>query len=197
MKGMYCKYCQQSINEKAKVCRHCGKDQRWWINIIQFAASSIAIVMVLIAVEQLVELKKKRVEAEVVLSQAKNVLINASTSSAKAIEKANYIFSNVSTRSNNLNIKLSKQEQEAEILSRDMRAETLKQILMTDVIAATTAGGIDAIGKESDAVKIIRNYKPHSSNKRLIGYLKKVNSLNPEIQEDLKNLENFYERGQK
>ena len=25
-----CKYCKSDIAEDAKVCAHCGRDQRWW-----------------------------------------------------------------------------------------------------------------------------------------------------------------------
>ncbi len=31
-----CKYCLSDMHEKAVVCPHCGKDQRWWNSWLMF-----------------------------------------------------------------------------------------------------------------------------------------------------------------
>ena len=95
----FCKYCQQEINLKAKVCHHCGKDQRFHF---QYFASSTAFLMVIIAISQAVmgwlqydESKMKRIEAEEVLAKAesnsKRVFGIASTNSYNSSKKAEEI----------------------------------------------------------------------------------------------------------
>ncbi|MBK5273995.1 MAG: hypothetical protein JJE30_02935 [Desulfuromonadales bacterium] len=75
-KSVSCKYCLEKINEGAKVCHNCGKDQRKLINKIQYIASSTALLLVIIAGVQAYnghlqyqEAKRKRIEAEQVLNQ--------------------------------------------------------------------------------------------------------------------------------
>jgi len=145
-----CKYCQQPINEKALVCHLCEKDQRPFINRIKDSTSLVALIMVLIATVQILqtcsqtqELKKKRVEAEAVLTQAKGVLSNASTSSSKAIKKANYVFSNASTRSSDA-IKESMNTLKIATQSADVAKA------VTDKAKKEMKGTVDSVSKQSN-----------------------------------------------
>ncbi len=90
-----CQYCLQPIHEKSKVCHHCGKDQRHFLNKIQYFASAITLLMVVIAAvqtglsyTQMREMQIKRVEAETVLKESRQAYNTASASSNNAIKKS-------------------------------------------------------------------------------------------------------------
>jgi len=90
-KQQRCKYCKEVLHEGARVCYQCGRDQRKWINTLQYLATTTAFAMVLIVIIQLLisgkqirlsedqnrlseeqykESKLKRIEAEDVLRKA-------------------------------------------------------------------------------------------------------------------------------
>ena len=89
-----CKYCLESINSDAKVCYHCGKYQRKFINGISHFVSLAAIFVVIFSgaqvyvnILQMRETKAKRVEAGKVLEEAKQVLADAINESEKLEKK--------------------------------------------------------------------------------------------------------------
>ncbi len=92
-----CKYCNQVILLNSKVCHHCGRDQRL---LFQYFSASTAFLMVLIAISQAAmgwlqydESKKKRIEAEEVLANARNVFSNVSTNSIEMKVKTGRVIS--------------------------------------------------------------------------------------------------------
>lgn len=95
-KSVSCKYCLERINEGAKVCHTCGKDQRKLINKIQYIASSTALLLVIIAGVQAYnshlqyqEAKRKRIEAEQVLNQTTKRADDILLSTQKQFSTAN------------------------------------------------------------------------------------------------------------
>lgn len=110
-KGQLCRYCQQPLNEKAKVCHHCERDQR---PLLQYFASSTAFVMVLIAIVQAImgyiqykESKIKRIEAAEVLAKAQHVFMIASTNSNEMKIRASEVLAVAKSESNNALVKSS------------------------------------------------------------------------------------------
>ena len=105
-----CKYCKEIIHLSAQVCKHCGRDQRKWINKLQYLATITAFIMVLIVAVQAYigyqqnelskiqtdEAKKKRIEAEEVLAKARTTFANVSANSIEMKVKTAKVLSEAS-----------------------------------------------------------------------------------------------------
>jgi len=131
----FCKYCKEKISPAAQVCKHCGRDQRKWINKLQYLATITAFIMVLIVAVQAYigyqqnelskaqtdEAKKKRIEAEEVLKRAET--------------SAKHVFAITSTNSHNAKVKAD----DVLASSKEESKKAVKRSIETLQIAETNA----------------------------------------------------------
>jgi len=68
-----CKYCVEEIHIKAKVCKHCGRNQNKWISAIKYI-NIISIIMLLLSILQYRDSKEERAKASEALDSAKIVM---------------------------------------------------------------------------------------------------------------------------
>ncbi|MCE5273706.1 MAG: hypothetical protein LLG43_01070 [Deltaproteobacteria bacterium] len=75
----YCRYCSASIKHSSKVCRECGRDQRWYLNYfrVDHIGMIITLGMMLIAYQQLKEVRSERVSAGQALVRAQGAEVTA------------------------------------------------------------------------------------------------------------------------
>jgi len=71
----HCRYCKHIIYRTATVCPDCARDQRWYLNYfrIDHVGLIIALVMILIAYQQLMEVRQERLAASQALKRADEV----------------------------------------------------------------------------------------------------------------------------
>lgn len=64
-KEKQCRYCSSNIDCSASVCRECSRDQRWYLNYfrIDHIGLVIALIMIVIASQQLKEVRQQRIAA--------------------------------------------------------------------------------------------------------------------------------------
>ncbi len=111
-KNVHCKYCDQEITTRAKVCHHCGKYKSY---LFQFIMPSTAVVMMIVAFVQCVmawlqydESKRKRIEADAVLMEARHVFSIASTNSVSIKKEALKVLANSKKISQNAIVESNK-----------------------------------------------------------------------------------------
>lgn len=83
-----CKYCDEAISSRAKICQHCQKPQIWWrIPPLELASPIgilIALGLLVLGAFQYRDARSEKIEASVALKQASEALKQASAANMRA-----------------------------------------------------------------------------------------------------------------
>jgi hypothetical protein len=83
---MDCKYCQEKIRDAAKVCYHCGRDQRWFINYFSNITVVVSIGLLVLSFMQLYQTTVARKNTEKALEAANNAVKRTQQAEEKVLK---------------------------------------------------------------------------------------------------------------
>jgi hypothetical protein len=75
-----CKYCKEDINDDAKTCKHCGRHQKGFLNILTYLSDTAIILtfgLFFISVFQYIDSRRERINAKQALETALDVKTEA------------------------------------------------------------------------------------------------------------------------
>jgi hypothetical protein len=82
-----CKYCDQEISGRAKICFHCSRPQKWWkvhhLELASLVGVVLSIALFIVGALQYADARKDRIEAAEALKKSTAALSRASTAESK------------------------------------------------------------------------------------------------------------------
>jgi hypothetical protein len=75
-----CKYCKEEIHDDARICKHCGRNQKGFLNIIKDISDTAIILtfgLFIISILQYIDSRNERINAKDAFETAKQVKIDA------------------------------------------------------------------------------------------------------------------------